>query len=314
VSSRLAVFNDAPYTYLKRLNAVTATLAILVALLCANDSSPEQLPDDAAIVVPAGAQNVRYAEIYDGQVTYELSESYPAQKTIEHVHATLKRLGWRLRERDFLNPSIQIVQTATWREVKIRDQVVTVWSEQWENSDGDVVWYGYDYSPLNGQNSDPRGPLRVIVSHFRAPLVRAMATVADSERTEMRIHSPPDTEHSDVSPKARTEVLSPTLQFDTEGAEFGAWVRGFVRLVRQNWTQPTTKRAARVVVWFNVDKQGTLASIGLVEKAEDDALNQAVIKALFASSGGVPLPPEFPKDSLRVTATFDYGMRSEGSK
>jgi hypothetical protein len=77
--------------------------------------------------------NVRTADIYDGQVVYELLVPYPAKPTIDTVRRTLERLGWRLRDRDFLNPTHSVARMANWRDAEIDGRVATTWAAQWEN-------------------------------------------------------------------------------------------------------------------------------------------------------------------------------------
>lgn len=64
--------------------------------------------------------------------------------------------------------------------------------------------------------------------------------------------------------------------------------------------------AVQVVIVFDVDKHGTLGNIEIGGKAETDALNQPVISALRASSPTAPLPAAYPRDRVRIAATFDY--------
>jgi hypothetical protein len=45
-----------------------------------------------------------------------------------------------------------------------------VWAEQWENGAGDIVSYGLRY--LGDAKDNPRGPLNVLVSLFRAETVK----------------------------------------------------------------------------------------------------------------------------------------------
>jgi hypothetical protein len=116
----------------------------LLAVVACSTAGPT-LRDRPAIIVLPGATNVRVADIYDGQVSYRLREPYPADGAIRKMQTRLRQLGWRPRQRDFLNPQGSSATRGEWTELEIEARWVRAWSQQWENDSGDVVQYGLIY-------------------------------------------------------------------------------------------------------------------------------------------------------------------------
>ena len=113
--------------------------------------------------------------------------------------------------------------------------------------------------------------------------------------------------------KGQTQEFGP-LQFDTKGVEFGPWIRRFVSQVRRNWFVPYAAMTmrGRVVITFNVHRNGTLTDVTVVRPSEIDSFNTAAVNALLASNPTTPLPPEYPDDRAFFTATFYYNDSPPG--
>jgi hypothetical protein len=126
------------------------------------------------IVLP-NAQDVQTADIYDGQITYNLHEPYPGEDSINEIRRRLTNMKWRPRDRDFLNPTLSYAITAKWRRLQVEKGDLLGWSEQWENAAGDVVFYGFSYAvAVSGADPPPTAPMEVICSHFLAGTVAAI--------------------------------------------------------------------------------------------------------------------------------------------
>ncbi len=99
-----------------------------------------------------------------------------------------------------------------------------------------------------------------------------------------------------------------TIQFDTKGVEFGPWLRRFVAQVRRNWFVPYAAMTfkGRVVVQFNIHKNGTITDLTVAGPSEIDAFNRAANNAILGSNPTEPLPPEYPEPSAFFTVTFYY--------
>ena len=113
--------------------------------------------------------------------------------------------------------------------------------------------------------------------------------------------------------KGQVQNLGP-LQFDTKGVEFGPWIRRFVAQVRRNWFVPMAAMSlrGRVVLTFNVHRNGALTDVQVVEPSAVDSFNTAAMNALIASNPTEPLPPEYPADKAFFTVTFYYNETPGG--
>lgn len=98
------------------------------------------------------------------------------------------------------------------------------------------------------------------------------------------------------------------IQFDTKGVEFGPWIRRFVAQVRRNWFVPQAAWAfrGRVVLQFNIHRDGRITDVVVVQPSEIDAFNRASYNAIIGSSPTEPLPPEYPEEKAFFTVTFSY--------
>ena len=87
-----------------------------------------------------------------------------------------------------------------------------------------------------------------------------------------------------------------TIQFDTKGVEFGPWLRRFVAQVRRNWFVPHAAMTfrGRVVLQFNIHKDGRSPTSSVVGPSDIDAFNRAAYNAILGSNPTEPLPPEYP--------------------
>ena len=113
--------------------------------------------------------------------------------------------------------------------------------------------------------------------------------------------------------KGQVQEFGP-LQFDTKGVEFGPWIRRFVSQVRRNWFVPMAAMSmrGRVVITFNVHRNGALTDVTVVRPSEIESFNTAAVNALLASNPTTPLPPEYPDDKAFFTVTFFYNESPSG--
>lgn len=113
--------------------------------------------------------------------------------------------------------------------------------------------------------------------------------------------------------KGQMQEFGP-LQFDTKGVEFGPWIRRFISQVRRNWFVPMAAQTmrGRVVITFNVHRNGALTDVTVVRPSEIESFNQSAVNALRASNPTTPLPPEYPEDRAFFTVTFFYNENPSG--
>jgi TonB family protein len=98
------------------------------------------------------------------------------------------------------------------------------------------------------------------------------------------------------------------IQFDTKGVEFGPWVRRFVAQVRRNWFIPHAAMSfkGRVVLTFNIHKDGHITDVTVVAPSNIDAFNRSAYNAIMSSNPVEPLPPEYPDPVALFTVTFYF--------
>ena len=113
--------------------------------------------------------------------------------------------------------------------------------------------------------------------------------------------------------KGQAQEFGP-LQFDTKGVEFGPWIRRFISQVRRNWFVPMAAQTmrGRVVITFNVHRNGALTDVTVVRPSEIESFNVSAVNALLASNPTTALPPEYPDDKAFFTVTFYYNENPPG--
>jgi len=110
------------------------------------------------------------------------------------------------------------------------------------------------------------------------------------------------------NPSGGTKDPGQAIQFDTKGVEFGPWIRRFVQKVRKNWFVPEAAFSfhGRVVLQFNVHRDGHITDVIVAQPSDIDAFNRAAFNAILGSNPVEPLPPEYPDDKAFFTVTFYY--------
>ena len=100
----------------------------------------------------------------------------------------------------------------------------------------------------------------------------------------------------------------PDIQFDAKGVEFGPWIRRFIAQVKRNWLIPTNamSESGRVVITFNVMKDGSIRDLQIVRPCAISSFNTAALNSLKLSNPTVALPAEYPADRAFFTVTFHY--------
>lgn len=110
------------------------------------------------------------------------------------------------------------------------------------------------------------------------------------------------------NPQGGANEPGASIQFDTKGVEFGPWLRRFVAQVRRNWFIPLAAFSmhGRVVLQFNIWKDGRITDIAIVGPSDIGAFNNAAVNAIRTSNPTQPLPPEYPVEKAFFTVTFYY--------
>jgi TonB family protein len=110
------------------------------------------------------------------------------------------------------------------------------------------------------------------------------------------------------NPQGGSNEPGASIQFDTKGVEFGPWLRRFVAKVRRNWFIPQAAMTfrGRVVVTFNIHKNGQITDLQVVGPSSVESFNRAAYNAILGSNPVDPLPPEYPEPVAFFTVTFLY--------
>jgi TonB family protein len=98
------------------------------------------------------------------------------------------------------------------------------------------------------------------------------------------------------------------IQFDSKGVDFGPWLRRFRAQVYRNWFIPQAAylHQGRVVLQFNVHRDGRITDLVVAQPAAIGALTSAAFNAIQMSSPTMALPAEYPGDVVFFTVTFKY--------
>ena len=120
-----------------------------------------------AVIVLSNATNVRWAYLYDGQVSYTVREAYPAKHAIETIQTRLRALRWRPRQSDLLALEAPPPIRTEWTETEREGKKAIVWFQLWENDSGDAVRYDLLY--WRKAKADLPSVLDVTVSYFARP-------------------------------------------------------------------------------------------------------------------------------------------------
>ncbi len=109
-------------------------------------------------------------------------------------------------------------------------------------------------------------------------------------------------------------VDEPTILTDTQGVDFGSWLRQIYFRVRDNWYPviPEIIRSGtkgRVVIIFDVRSNGRIENLQVVRGSGLPSYDRAAISSLKLSEPFPNFPPAFNKDFITLQFTYLYNMR-----
>ncbi len=110
------------------------------------------------------------------------------------------------------------------------------------------------------------------------------------------------------NPRGGQGPQDPLIQFDSKGVEFGPWIRRFLAQVKRNWYIPEAARLlrGRVSIKFIVYRDGRVANLEVIRPSSVEQFNAAAFNALRLSSPTLPLPVEYPDETIEIIVTFLY--------
>ena len=101
------------------------------------------------------------------------------------------------------------------------------------------------------------------------------------------------------------------IKFDAKGVDFNPWLRRFIAQIKRNWLVPQAAMMMKghVVIQFNVQKNGSITDIRVVQTSGIPPFDTAAFNSLKLSNPTLALPAEYPDDKAFFTVTFHYNER-----
>lgn len=107
------------------------------------------------------------------------------------------------------------------------------------------------------------------------------------------------------------EILS-----DTQGVDFGPYLKRLLEQVRENWyhliPECVDRKKGKLAIEFSISKDGRLSNLRLVASSGDPALDRPAFGSITASNPFGPLPSEFSGPFLTLRLRFTYNPDSNG--
>ncbi len=132
-------------------------------------------------------------------------------------------------------------------------------------------------------------------------------------RASGRLSSPGDAgaQLNNLHPNFSTEA--PIILSDTKGVDFGPYLARVIYNVRKNWYAVIPESArlgekGRVVIVFEILKDGSVPQVRLVGSSGSDPLDRAALASIHASNPFPPLPEEFTGNHLVLEFIYLYNL------
>ncbi|NOZ13442.1 MAG: cell envelope integrity protein TolA, partial [Acidobacteria bacterium] len=110
-------------------------------------------------------------------------------------------------------------------------------------------------------------------------------------------------------------VIPGDFSIDTQGFDLGPYAKKIQQIVRSNWKVPVVARnlylKGRVVIQFDILRDGTIENISPLKKTGIDPLDMAAEFAIKYSNPFPPLPDFIKRDRIHVKWSFYYNERPE---
>lgn len=84
--------------------------------------------------------------------------------------------------------------------------------------------------------------------------------------------------------------------------------------IKRNWSPPKSSTNKKVIVSFEIAKDGRLLSYIIKQSSDVALVDKAAIEAIRLTSPFRPLPPEFKGQSVPIEFTFDYNVLNSVSR
>lgn len=97
-------------------------------------------------------------------------------------------------------------------------------------------------------------------------------------------------------------------------ADFGPYMSELKRRLTRNWKPPRGNETKRVVLKFEIGRDGRLLSLEVNRTSGEPLADEAAINAVKLSAPFRELPPEFQGQSVPILFTFDYTVYGNSAK
>jgi TonB family protein len=107
------------------------------------------------------------------------------------------------------------------------------------------------------------------------------------------------------------------LQSDPSGADFKAYLRTILSIVRTNWRKVIPESArmgtlrGRTVIEFIIDRDGSIPKLVTADTSGSGPLDRAAVAGLSMSNPLPPLPVGYKGLQVRLAFTFAYNMPTQ---
>jgi len=116
-------------------------------------------------------------------------------------------------------------------------------------------------------------------------------------------------------PSERGLSLPAEILSDTNGVDFGPYLKGVTDVVRKNWYSlippdalPPVSKRGKVVLQFSILKDGDVGGVRFLSSSGDRQLDKAAYGGILGSSPFAPLPSEFKGPNLTLRFSFTYNL------
>jgi TonB family protein len=150
--------------------------------------------------------------------------------------------------------------------------------------------------------------VRELQAHVLVLLTAIVAAPNGSGHGPSQGRTPPNNAEWVPTNALGLETRVGALYFDPRGADFTAWVNEFKDQTYRHWLLPeAAKRGAQGCAQFRIKyaRDGALQSLRVTRSSGKKLLARAA-KAALRSSRLLPLPSDFPDETLTVEVAFFY--------
>jgi protein TonB len=107
-------------------------------------------------------------------------------------------------------------------------------------------------------------------------------------------------------PSETPPVPASRISLDTKNFPYAYYTNMVVKKISRYWQWSTDFGNLKTVVYFRIDKDGTVKEASVHDSSGDKLFDQQAVRAIKLSSPFPPLPQEFPESDLGVYFEFSY--------